>query len=610
MKTIYIEPDEEIISVIDRLGQAKNDQVNLVMPANAQIWQSSINLKLLKREADNLGKEVTLVVSDDLGAETAEKIGFRVKREKELPVELIREEKEKQLIAEEDEKLTEDNENMIDLLVEEIDSDKESNPVIFSSAKKRVASDSKIPDLTDHRLDVPNKKMVDIVSPRGESRAGFFRRGFLKKKSPGGPEPVRFRKKLDTESTSEFIEPAIKREKPEMYGEVPSNFAKKRIWPKFFVAFIVLVFLVAGLAVYLILPNARVVIFPKREKIDFELLITGVKGMSQIDENLNKIPIEEIEVRRTKSKSFLATGEKEISEKAKGIITIYNEYSSEPQTLVATTRFESPEGKIFRINKTVTVPGAKVVESKIVASTIDVEVTADQPGEDYNIGPTDFTIPGFKGSPKFAGFYGKSKSPMSGGMIGTVKVVSEEDLERAEKSLTEELKEEINRVFEEQLPDDLKVVEGGIKEEMVVLSDIEPGVQLDEFELEMRATLSAALYKEKQLQELIDLNLISKISEDKIPLSDTQEIIWQDSVVDWGDKEVSLSLRVLEEVAYKIDIETIRQDLLGQSEVEVRKYLVSRPDIEKAKITFWPFWVKRMPVQEKKVEIIIEEKNE
>jgi hypothetical protein len=80
-KTIYLDPDEEITSVVDRLAQAESYRVNLVIPQNAQIWQSSINLKLLKREADYYDKKVTLVVADDRAADLAERIGFETKME-------------------------------------------------------------------------------------------------------------------------------------------------------------------------------------------------------------------------------------------------------------------------------------------------------------------------------------------------------------------------------------------------------------------------------------------------------------------------------------------------------------------------------------------------
>ena len=49
----------------------------------------------------------------------------------------------------------------------------------------------------------------------------------------------------------------------------------------------------------------------------------------------------------------------------------------------------------------------------------------------------------------------------------------------------------------------------------------------------------------------------------------------------------------------------IKRKLVGLDEVEVRKYLSNQPEIEKSKVSFWPFWVKHMPKQEKKVKIII-----
>jgi len=96
--------------------------------------------------------------------------------------------------------------------------------------------------------------------------------------------------------------------------------------------------------------------------------------------------------------------------KATGIITIYNTYSSSPQTLVKTTRFVSEGGKLFRTTKTIVVPGADASSGKIVPGSTTVEVIASEPGNEYNIGPSTFSIPGFKGTPKYLAFYGESFS--------------------------------------------------------------------------------------------------------------------------------------------------------------------------------------------------------
>ncbi|MFO0743498.1 MAG: hypothetical protein U0469_00370 [Candidatus Paceibacterota bacterium] len=126
----------------------------------------------------------------------------------------------------------------------------------------------------------------------------------------------------------------------------------------------------------------------------------------------------------TISKDVMKSAPKEVNQKSSGEITIYNNYSTNPQILIKNTRFQTSDGKIFRINDSVTVPG----KNGNTPGSVTAKVSADTYGSDYNIKPSDFTIPGFKGTPRYAGFYAKSVSPMSGGMSGTVSTVSPEDI--------------------------------------------------------------------------------------------------------------------------------------------------------------------------------------
>ncbi len=75
---IYLEPDEEITSVIDKMNQAKSNRLALVVPREATILQSVVNLKLLAREAANSGKEIALVTGDKIGRNLASQIGLNV----------------------------------------------------------------------------------------------------------------------------------------------------------------------------------------------------------------------------------------------------------------------------------------------------------------------------------------------------------------------------------------------------------------------------------------------------------------------------------------------------------------------------------------------------
>ena len=51
--------------------------------------------------------------------------------------------------------------------------------------------------------------------------------------------------------------------------------------------------------------------------------------------------------------------------KASGQIIVYNAYNDNNQKLIKNTRFETPDGKIYRIQASIIVPGTKVEEGKI-----------------------------------------------------------------------------------------------------------------------------------------------------------------------------------------------------------------------------------------------------
>ena len=564
-KILHLEKDDEITSVIDQLSQTEESEVFLVVPDGAQLCQSLVNLKLLKREADNLEKNITLITPDELAGRLALKADLAIKSslERNTP-------KAPNIIWDDHEEKAEER-DILDALVEELEPDDYQD----KNQKAELAT---------------AKRMVDIVRPPQRPKAKFKPTDLLKKLVRPS-----VRREIREEKRGFFDEPEI----------LKKETASKRFY--IFFIFLGLSLILAGLAAYLVLPRTKIILSPQTENISLDISITGSKNIFQIDAALNKIPVQLVRVEKKFSREFEATGEKELNEKAKGIITVYNGYSSSPQTLVATTRFLSGDGKLFRSVKAVTVPGAKIEEGKIIASVLDVEALADQPGKDYNIGPTNFTIPGFKGTEKYSGFYGKSKALMSGGATGKMKVVSADDLKKAEESLTQEASDKIKQALYEQMPADLKLLEDALVEK-IVESSSNPGLEVpaERFVFEIKTVAQALLFKEKDLKDLIDLNLSGQIDQNKRLLSQTREIIWEKPVVDWDKTEASLSLKIQEEAAFKIDIEKLKENLAGLSEIEVRKYLTNQSEIKEAKVSSWPFWVKRVPFEKNRIKITIQ----
>lgn len=77
---VFVNPEEDLVYVCEKVAQAPTSQVVLVIPAGANIAVSQVSLKLLARMLPRAGKDVVLVVEDDLGWKFAQRAGLRALR--------------------------------------------------------------------------------------------------------------------------------------------------------------------------------------------------------------------------------------------------------------------------------------------------------------------------------------------------------------------------------------------------------------------------------------------------------------------------------------------------------------------------------------------------
>src|SRR5438270_1969810 len=61
---IYIDIDDEITSIIDKVQSSDAKILALVLPKRAAVFQSIVNMKLLKRAADSAKKNLVLITSE------------------------------------------------------------------------------------------------------------------------------------------------------------------------------------------------------------------------------------------------------------------------------------------------------------------------------------------------------------------------------------------------------------------------------------------------------------------------------------------------------------------------------------------------------------------
>jgi hypothetical protein len=128
------------------------------------------------------------------------------------------------------------------------------------------------------------------------------------------------------------------------------------------------------------------------------------------------------------TKNIVLTDSKEISTKATGSITLYNEYSTNQQKIVSGTFLSDNDGKIYTTDTAVIVPGYKTENQKIIPGQANVKISSFLTGEVYNGSPKNFYINAFKSTTKYNKIYGKLKTELTGGAEGYFYTLNDLDL--------------------------------------------------------------------------------------------------------------------------------------------------------------------------------------
>lgn len=75
---VFLEIDDEVTTAYDRLKRVRNETIVIMLPKHANLLRSVVNLKILRRKMDDLGKKVTIMTNDPTGKKLAEQAGFEV----------------------------------------------------------------------------------------------------------------------------------------------------------------------------------------------------------------------------------------------------------------------------------------------------------------------------------------------------------------------------------------------------------------------------------------------------------------------------------------------------------------------------------------------------
>ncbi len=355
--------------------------------------------------------------------------------------------------------------------------------------------------------------------------------------------------------------------------------------------------------VYLMTGSARVALVPVGKTVDTQITVQAADIYTSIDDAFAKIPGQLIEVSKTAQDTVSASGQRDVASKARGKITVYNEYSSSPQALITNTRFSSTGGKVFRTLQSITVPGSTVKAGVTVPGKITVDVVADAPGTEYNIPAGNFIIMAFqeKGDTnKVATFYGKSEAAMTGGASGPSVVVTQGDYDSAKAAATEAVREQIAAALAAQGAD-LQVIDADNIVMGDVVSTANPDDAASSVTVTATGTIRTVAFRKQDLSDLIASTILKK--ERLVVLPDQLELSFSDISFKSDLGTLVFTVSVKGKGYAPVDTETIVRDIAGKNATSIRDYFRDREGVESATVTLSPFWVRSVPTKTSKITI-------
>lgn len=367
-----------------------------------------------------------------------------------------------------------------------------------------------------------------------------------------------------------------------------------------FIPSIILIVLISAILLSFKFSKAEIKIWPETETLTFKTRLTADTKVENPDFRNNILPGKIFEVEKTFSEEFSSSGKS--LKKAEGLIRLYNAFTTQPETWLAETRFVSSDGKLFLSKDKILVPGAEIKDGKIIPTYVDVPVIAAEGGEDYNTGPSHFSIVAFKGTPRYYKFYGESSKAMTGG--GEVSQVTKEDLERAENVLTEKLRAELKEILKSEIPAEFVFLDDASEIKILdKFSLARAGVEIEKFNFQVKAKVMTISFKKEDIEKFADEFILSQIPQGKSIFRESLKIDYFPEIINFELGKITTSLNFSVKIYPEIDSQSLKRALIGKSLAETKIFLENQPQIIRTEIRLSPFWLKSIPKKAEKIEI-------
>lgn len=366
----------------------------------------------------------------------------------------------------------------------------------------------------------------------------------------------------------------------------------------FTIIFSVLAIVLILAILYFALSQATVYITPnyQTQQIGFAVQVTENNPLLAANQN-NAAgltgSIKELAVEDTKT---YPAQESQVSDnKAAGEVTIFNRYSK-AQPLIATTRLLTADNKLYRLTETVNAPAG---------GQVTVAVEADQPGTQFEIGPTKFTIPGL-----WEGLRDKIYAESQADFKISSRVqyqITQQLIDQAKADLKNSLLAKAKEEIGQELPERQTISKDALVAEVIKSSTTAKlGTGQKDFTVTLGLGVKALLFDEAKMKEIAQNNLPENYKNPETYIKvDPNSFNYGITILDANSEHLIAQVKG----EYSIQIANLKinpAELTKLSKAEAIKKLASQSGVKAVSISL-PFWTKYLPPLADKINIQIKE---
>lgn len=552
--TIYIDIDDEITGIIDKLRNSDGKVVALVLPKRATTFQSIVNMKLLKRAADADKKNLVLITSEASLMPLAGAAGVHVAKtlnsKPEIPA------------GPDDE---DDAEETIDEAGEELPDETAAEAAAAASvgALAGAAAAKKAGDDDMETVELDN-------SDPAESAAKPKTKSFAPPK--GG-----------------------KKGKKDSKLKVP-DFNKFRLL--LIVGAVALVALIIfGYLAIKVWPKATITIDTNATTFDTNLDLNLSTTATELNEEERILPAKRAEQQKTYTQEIATTGQKNNGNKASGTVTITNCERVDGEINLAAGTGITSGGNTFITQQSVTIPESKFSGGSNTCrgdtGKASVNVIAQSAGTASN-GANSFSVPGRPGL--------SGNGSTSGGTDNIVRVVNQNDINNAQSRINSDDKG-VKSDLEDQLKDaDYYPIPATYNTGTPAVNlSAKPGQVADSVTVTQTITYSMFGVKEKDLKKVVNNEIEAGIDTNEQSILDDGISSANFTMSSSSSNSAQVAMQGKATVGPELDIANIRRESMGKKSPEIKQMFNDNPDITNVEVKLSPFWVSSVPNNEKKV---------